>query len=676
VIDAGGSIVAYERWLRDQDQQILDDIARYNQDDCDATLALRGWLEARRAEVEASDGIAIPRPPANEHESGALEEELEHVDAVVAALTADAPIEPTARTEEQQARWLLAQLLHWHRREEKPKWWTYFERIRPDKTAEEFFYDRECLASVEYEGVIDEVANSYVHRFAFEPQDHRFDEGDDAFDPATEKRVGKVVEVGDDWITLKLAKSSDPGTPEHLIPKEFYDTKHQKAALLEIGEWVLARGIDAPGPHRAARDLLLRRGPRRGINGASLLLADEKPGDAARRLGVELDGECLAIQGPPGTGKTYTGAHMVLALLAEGKRVGITAQSHAVISNLLQRVFAEADRLGVEVAAIQRCNDDDQHCGVDRVVQAASTPEVRDALESGEALLAAGTSWLWCNDAMRGAVDVLFVDEAGQRSLADVVAASVGARNLVLLGDPQQLAQVSQGSHPEGAEASALGHLLGDHPTMPEHLGLFLDTTWRMHPRVCEFVSEISYEGKLESREGLELQLVEGDDLLGGAGLRYVPVAHEGNTTSSVEEAEEVARLVDAVLGREWTDADGQVHALTEAHVLVVSPYNAQVAEIKKLVPDGVKIGTVDKFQGQEAPITIYSMASSTAEDAPRGMDFLYDLHRLNVAVSRARSISIVVCSPELQRVLCRTPGQLRLANAQCRVAADGRLST
>jgi len=358
----------------------------------------------------------------------------------------------------------------------------------------------------------------------------------------------------------------------------------------------------------------------------------------------------------------------VLELLDRGKRVGITAQSHAVICNFLETVHQEARKQDVKVPAIQRADPDD-HCGIATVARAARTEDVRDALDSGKTLLAAGTSWLWCNPQMRGAVDVLFVDEAGQRSLADVVAASVGARNLVLLGDPQQLAQVSQGSHPQGAEASALGHLLGDHPTMPPHLGLFLDTTWRMHPDVCAFVSEVSYEGKLGSQEGLERQVVDGDDLLGGAGLRYVPVPHSGNTTSSVEEAEAVARLIERVLGRRWTDADGKSSALGASDVLVVTPYNAQVAEIRKCVPEGVRVGTVDKFQGQEAPVTIYSMASSTAEDAPRGMEFLYDLHRLNVAVSRAKSISVVVCSPELQRVMCRTPQQIRLANAQCAVA-------
>jgi uncharacterized protein len=394
----------------------------------------------------------------------------------------------------------------------------------------------------------------------------------------------------------------------------------------------------------------------------------ERPIDAARRLVTVLDGGCLAIQGPPGAGKTHTGAHMVLTLLRAGKRVGITAQSHAVIGNFLKKVLEEADKVDVEVLAIQKAGDDD-HCGDDGVDQADLNDDVLDALESGEAQLAAGTSWLWCDPIMRDSVDVLFVDEAGQRSLADVVAASVAARNLVLLGYPQQLAQVSQGSHPEGAEQSALAHLLGEHATMPAELGLFLDTTFRMHPSVCAFISEVVYEGKLQSEPGLILQEVSGDDVVGGAGLRYVPVEHAGNTTSSPEEAEVVARLFRSAVGRRWTDADGVAHRLTINDVLVVAPYNAQVAELRRKLPEGARVGTVDKFQGQEAPVTIYSMASSTAEDAPRGMDFLYDLHRLNVAVSRARSISIVVCSPELQRVMCRTPEQMRLASAVCRFA-------
>jgi predicted RecB family nuclease len=666
VMDAGSSIVAYEQWLLDGEQQQLDEIEAYNKDDCDSTYLLREWLEARRAEIEASEG-PIPRPVPRQRDRTDLKERLDAVDELTAELVADVPDDLDARTEEQQARWLLGQLLHWHRREENPAWWRFFDRCRPDRTEDDVVDDAECIGGLVYEGVVEQVKLSLVHRYRFVPQEHRFKTDDYPVDPATRDSAGVVVRVGDDFIDLKRGVRSDKPHPRALIPGGPIDTDDQEAALVEVGTWVRDHGIDAPGQYRAARDLLLGRGPRlMSTDGEPLVARGERPLDAACRLVTELDGGCLAIQGPPGAGKTYTGAHMILELLEHGQRVGITAQSHAVISNFLAALDDEAKNNKVVVAAIQKA-DDDQHCGIDGVSRAGKNAQVLAILDAGDTRLAAGTSWLWCDPMMRESVDVLFVDEAGQRSLADVVAASVAARNVVLLGDPQQLAHVSQGSHPDGAEESALAHLLGEHATMPSDLGLFLDTTYRMHPAVCEFISTVVYENKLESEPGLERQVVDGDGLLAGAGLRFVPVEHEGNTTSSPEEAEVVAQLVHDVLGRFWTDEDSEQHKLALEHVLVVAPYNAQVAELHRHLPDGARVGTVDKFQGQAAPVTIYSTASSSADDAPRGMDFLYDLHRLNVAVSRARSISIIVCSPQLQEVLCATPKQMLLANAVCR---------
>jgi uncharacterized protein len=231
----------------------------------------------------------------------------------------------------------------------------------------------------------------------------------------------------------------------------------------------------------------------------------------------------------------------------------------------------------------------------------------------------------------------------------------------VLLGDPQQLAQPSKGSHPDGAQVSALEYLLDGEETMPKGLGLFLETTHRMHPKVCAFISEVAYDGRLHSEPDLERQSVDGR-----AGLMWVPVEHEGNRTASTEEAERVAQLVNDLVGTTWTDKHDATRKLELDDVLVVAPYNAHVARLQQHLPDGARIGTVDKFQGQEAPVTIYSMATSTADDAPRGMEFLYDLHRLNVAVSRAKALSMLVCSPALLRVLCRTPKELRPANALC----------
>jgi uncharacterized protein len=269
---------------------------------------------------------------------------------------------------------------------------------------------------------------------------------------------------------------------------------------------------------------------------------------------------------------------------------------------------------------------------------------------------------------MADSVDVLFVDEAGQMSLANALAVSQGARSLVLLGDPQQLDQPRKGSHPPGAERSALAHLLDDATTMPKHLGLFFEKTWRLHPDVCRFTSEMFYESRLESEEHLSRQTLRADAPLGGTGLRFVPVPHTGNDVESAEEAEAVAAMARALVesGATWVNAKGRKRRITWKDVVIVAPFNAQVADIAERLPDA-KVGTVDKFQGQEAPISIYSMTSSTAEDAPRGMGFLYSRHRLNVATSRARCVAVIVASPALLAVRAGTPEQMRLANALCR---------
>jgi uncharacterized protein len=238
---------------------------------------------------------------------------------------------------------------------------------------------------------------------------------------------------------------------------------------------------------------------------------------------------------------------------------------------------------------------------------------------------------------------------------------------VILLGDPQQLEQPIQGSHPEGADRSALEHLLEGKETILDDHGLFLTETWRLHPAITEFTTEIFYEGRLESRAGLERQAIVGGPFP-GAELWYVPVAHEGNQNSAPEEVERIGEIVEGLLGGDvaWIDADGERHPLEPEHVLIVAPYNAQVAAIGRRLPHA-KVGTVDKFQGQEAPIVIYSMATSSPEDAPRGMEFLYSLNRLNVATSRARCACILVASPRLFEPECRTPQQMRLANALCR---------
>jgi uncharacterized protein len=294
--------------------------------------------------------------------------------------------------------------------------------------------------------------------------------------------------------------------------------------------------------------------------------------------------------------------------------------------------------------------------------------DVRNVLLARAANVVGGTAWLWARPDFAEAVDVLFLDEAGQFPLANAVAISQGARSLVLVGDPQQLEAPLQGSHPEGTEVSALHHFLGGHKTMPSYLGLFLEKTRRLSPTICAFTSEQFYEDRLTPVSGLENQIIKGHSGINGSGLWFATTPHEGNRNSSLQEVRRVAEWVRSLLQSNvtWVDIHGNNHPLTISDILIVAPYNAQVAELLRELPDA-RAGTVDKFQGQEAPLVIYSMATSLPEDAPRGMEFLYSLNRLNVAISRARCASILVANPLLFKPECRTPGQMRLANAFCR---------
>jgi hypothetical protein len=374
-----------------------------------------------------------------------------------------------------------------------------------------------------------------------------------------------------------------------------------------------------------------------------------------KRLVERVEGRHLFVQGPPGSGKTYTGARLILHLLARGKRIGVAATSHKAIHNLLDEIL----EAGLDVPGLKKCSDGNPESLYERG-PIESREDVEPFLDSGVRLLA-GTAWLFARPELDQQLDYLFIDEAGQVSLADALAMGTSARTLVLLGDPLQLAQVSQGTHPGSSGASVLIHLLGDEQTIPEDRGLFLERSFRMHPDVCRYVSDAFYESRLEAAEGCELQ-----STAAGTGLRFLPVEHTGNRRSSPEEAVRVREEIDRLLGQEWTDTNGVTRPLRLADVLVVAPFNEQVRCLTEALPRRARIGTVDKFQGQEAPVVFFSMATSSGEDVPRNLEFLLSRNRLNVAVSRAQCLAYVVASPKLLEVGCRSIEQMRMANALC----------
>jgi predicted RecB family nuclease len=669
VTEGGDSIVAFERFLETGDRSLLQSIERYNEDDCRSTHLLREWLLARRDEAIQTFGQPIPWRPQPElwEPDPELRAEL---DALGGALTVGVPDDAEDRDDTQRAHWLMAQLIDYHRREAKPGYWAYFERLEAD---EEHLteVDNEALGRLTVAGGIDPItlperSRSVLHTLSFPPQEHKIAPGK-AVDPATGKRV--TVESIDNGLgTLRISRGATRAgepLPRALIPGKPYGTDDQRGALRRLAGDIVERGLNAPGRHNALRQILRGDAPSSSARSPGTpLQVGAFDLEQAKRIAEGLEDSYLFIQGPPGSGKTYTGAHLILHLIKQGNRVGVASGSHAAIHNLLAEVEEYAPA-GEPFKGLKKCGSDDGTRYESKRGLIENSTENADFAGGGYDLVA-GTAWLFCREEMDETLDYLVIDEAGQISLADALAMGTCARNVILLGDPQQLAQVSQAVHPPGAGVSVLEHLLDEQTTIPPGRGLFIDQTRRMHPDVCKFISKAIYEDRLESFSDCANQRVDAPGLLTGTGIRYVPVAHEGNTRESPEEAEAIKGLIDDLLKGQYFQTDGTGGPIEPEQVMVVAPYNAQVRSLREALPDGVRVGTVDKFQGQEAAVCFFSMATSSGEEIPRHLEFLFSRNRLNVAVSRARCLAVLVCNPELLHIRCRNAEQMRLLNALC----------
>ncbi|MCY0881559.1 MAG: DEAD/DEAH box helicase, partial [Firmicutes bacterium] len=366
------------------------------------------------------------------------------------------------------------------------------------------------------------------------------------------------------------------------------------------------------------------------------------------------------------------GAHLIADMIAHGRRIGITGPSHQVIAHLVDAVLAVLDKSGMHTTAIQK---------VSHVKQAGTHPAILAQTDNRKAFktftetaakIIAGTTWLFSRPEWENALDVLIIDEAGQVPLAYALAVAPSTQAMLLLGDPQQLTQPILASHPPGADASVLAHLMHGQETIAAHDGIFLEKSWRMHPLLSRYIGAIAYHHRLSSMPGCALQRLDGTDWLSGAGLRFYPVSHNGRRVTSPEEVHAIVACIHQLLGRNWTDRQGHVHLLTLQDILVVSPYNAQVNRLKRQVPAGVRCGTVDKFQGQEAPVVLYSLTTSTLEeDTVHGPEFLLDIHRLNVAISRAQILAVLFANPQILQGPVDSVEALAMLNALCAFVAQ-----
>jgi uncharacterized protein len=633
---ASASIVEYERWMATQDPAILKSIADYNEDDCVSTAELRDWLEKLRPAGAVYEIVDEGTP--KKQERSAARDALEGKKQDLAERVRNCGLG------DDRIREAIAELLWFHQRSQKPGWWALFERQA--WSDEELVDDAESLGDLRIDPAVPpaSVKQSVDTAYVFPPQDTKLKIGDTPKIAATIGNAGTIIDLSaeDGRIVLRRGVKSGP-MPEHLslVPAPI-DLQGIPDAVFAFAER-FANG--ATGGDQALMDFLSRRPPRvKGHAAAAPLRMNGEPlTDAVIRIVLGLEESYLFIQGPPGTGKTYNASHAIVALLKAGKRVGVSSNSHRAINKLLEDVEKRAAEQGFRFQGVKKGTRDKPETEF-------SGKNITTVIDSEKVMpqhrLVAGTAFHFSRPDQRRSYDHLFVDEAGQVSLGNLVAMAGAAANLVLVGDQMQLPQPVQGIHPGETGLSALEYLLEGRATVADDMGILLNESRRLHPDLCAFVSEAIYDGRLIShpdtaKRHLIIQ-AGAHAALKPAGLSFVRVEHEGCTQSSRAEAEAIAKLV-ADLCRQKIKRDGAETPVTLEDILVVAPYNLQVNLLKQTLPDRVKVGTVDKFQGQEAAVVIVSMTTSVGAEAARGTEFLFNPNRFNVAISRAQCLAIVV---------------------------------
>lgn len=677
----GDSVVVYERWRENPDgdtwktSKILNDIRSYNIDDCNSTQELVVWLRDK----QKSSGInflgktELVEPEIKEDINEAIK--LRDNLLVRALELNDAGQEQLAKINT-----VMAWSIEFHRRESKPVFWRLFDRL--GLSHEELLDDIDCLAfcyRTEKPAYKPTPRSNLICEYSFDPDQEFKGHVKDYYLLGEETPEGKNIraayyaedsDLDRGIIALKIKE--EPGSPITLIPNEYVDPDQIPKAITAQAEAYINGRLE----QTAIIDFLGKSIPR--INGHVAGQAIAPSHDPKQRLNeiihavVNLNNSYLTIQGPPGAGKTYTGKHLIAELIKQGKKIGISSNSHKAINNLLISTAEYCLKSGISGYFACTRNTDSV---IDELgINVLENKGIPGFLKAG--CVVGATAWGFSREDLEQAFDYLFIDEAGQVSVANLIAMSRSAANIILMGDQMQLGQPSQGSHPEDSGLSILDYLLHSTPTIPDSMGVFLGTTYRMHSAVNQFISEAIYEGKLETAYENDEQLITipvgyNGILNKDAGIVAVPVRHEGNTQASDEEVECIVTLAHELLGRTFSSKGGQQRIIGWDDILFVAPYNFQVNKLKTALGDKARVGSVDKFQGQEAPIVFLSMCASSANESPRGLNFLFDKNRINVAVSRAQCMAVIVYSPVLLESVPGTIEQIAMMNMFCQLVNE-----
>jgi len=660
VTSAGASIVVYEQWRKNQDETLLQQISQYNETDCRSTLLLRDWLLTQRPEAIPWFDSAAKDPSEAQHEA-----EEQRVTYERQLLDAGTDGDRTYRE-------LIAQLLEFHRREDKPQWWAMFDR--QSRTDEELIEDAECLGGLEADPTQPPYPDkrSMVFTYRFPPQETRLKTGDACHQAATLTSAGTIVAFDAEHRTVSLKRGKAQGPlPETLaaIPGGPIVADVLTKAVYRFADAVISN----EGRFVAIQAFLRREMPMIDGHPEGMSIISEGTDLLTSTITAvaNLRDSYLFIQGPPGTGKTYTASHVIVALLRMGKKVGVSSNSHKAINNLLAGIERVAIDQGVAFHGQKKSTANQPETFFNGVLIKDVTRNEQIVLDAD---LIAGTAWLFAREELEEALDYLFVDEAGQVSLANMIALGTSARNLVLVGDQMQLGQPIQGVHPGESGTSALEYLLQDNATVAPDRGIFLRTTWRMHDNICRFISDAVYDGSLHPAPDNQQQILLLNDSAHPAlrehGIQFIPAVHIGCSQKSEAEGDLIREVYTSLMQQQFRNRRGEVRQMGCDNVLIVTPYNVQVNYLRSILPEGARVGTVDMFQGQEAEVVLISMVTSSGDDLPRHIEFLYSKNRLNVAISRARTLAVLVASPELLAIACQTIDQMRLVNTLCWVKA------
>lgn len=681
VASGSESIVVYEEWLSNPDgdswenSAVLKSIRDYNIDDCDSTQELASWL--RELKIEHKIEFTGPEGKGEEEPTEAVTLITEMRDNILSFS------DPLPDPEKRRITRNLAWMLEFHNRENKPTWWRLFDRLGSDEM--DLYDDMDCLVGLERTSapafLPTRRSKNKVYEYSFDKNQPFKGQAKGFYVLGEENWKIKCNDYRPDEGIIALQSKDELPQQLSIIPDEFVNPRPIPEAIV----YVVNQLLESELAQCAISDFLLRRKPR-FITGHKDPIADAELDnkdflDAVILAAGLLDNSYLCIQGPPGAGKTYTAKHIIGDLLSKGKRVGISSNSHKAILNLMKGVDSHIAENKIPGHLIKVGGDEADPIFETSNIQHRSNAKSCIDEASRASVCIGGTAWFFANSVFAAPeegdeelepFDYLFIDEAGQVSIANLIGMSRSCKNIILMGDQMQLGQPIQGSHPDDSGQSILEYLIQDHAAIPSDMGVFLPKTFRMHSDICEIISDQVYENRLHSDASANRHTVDvsGPIITEKSGIQFVPVAHEGNTQGSEEECAVISDIANELLGSHYWPAlvGGDLRVIGWDDILFVAPYNYQVNLLKAALGPQANVGSVDKFQGQEAPIVILSMCTSNASESPRGIDFLFSKNRLNVALSRAQAIAIVVGSPDLANTEVNNIRQMELVNFFARI--------